>query len=148
MRFFPPIVTGPIIIAIGLNLSSSAINNCAQNWWIAMVAIVIIIAANIWGKGMIKIIPILLGVIGSYVIAVIADPSVRETLVNNVATAKWFALPIYKDETVFGLFMNGNVDSPPASDLGHHDCPAEPCHHGRAHRRRFRNFLHLQPQLH
>ena len=39
MRFFPPIVTGPIIIAIGLNLSSSAINNCAQNWWIAMVAI-------------------------------------------------------------------------------------------------------------
>ena len=111
MRFFPPIVTGPIIIAIGLNLSSSAINNCAQNWWIAMVAIVIIIAANIWGKGMIKIIPILLGVIGSYVIAVIADPSVRETLVNNVATAKWFALPIYKDETVFGLFMNGNVDS-------------------------------------
>ena len=111
MRFFPPIVTGPIIIAIGLNLSSSAINNCAQNWWIAMVAIVIIIAANIWGKGMIKIIPILLGVIGSYVIAVIADPSVRETLVNNVANAKWFALPIYKDETVFGLFMNGNVDS-------------------------------------
>ena len=111
MRFFPPIVTGPIIIAIGLNLSSSAINNCAQNWWIAMVAIVIIIAANIWGKGMIKIIPILLGVIGSYVIAVIADPSVRENLVNNVANAKWFALPIYKDETVFGLFMNGNVDS-------------------------------------
>ena len=111
MRFFPPIVTGPIIIAIGLNLSSSAINNCAQNWWIAMVAIVIIIAANIWGKGMIKIIPILLGVIGSYVIAVIADPSVRENLVQNVSSAKWFALPIYKDETVFGLFMNGNVDS-------------------------------------
>ena len=95
MRFFPPIVTGPIIIAIGLNLSSSAINNCAQNWWIAMVAIVIIIAANIWGKGMIKIIPILLGVIGSYVIAVIADPAVRDNLV----------------QTVFGLFMNGNVDS-------------------------------------
>ena len=104
MRFFPPIVTGPIIIAIGLNLSSSAINNCAQNWWIAMVAIVIIIAANIWGKGMIKIIPILLGVIGSYVIAVISDPSVRENLVQNVSSAKWFALPIYKDETVFGLF--------------------------------------------
>ena len=111
MRFFPPIVTGPIIIAIGLNLSSSAINNCAQNWWIAMVAIVIIIAANIWGKGMIKIIPILLGVIGSYVVAVICDASVRETLAQNVSNAKWFALPIYKDETVFGLFMNGNVDT-------------------------------------
>ena len=51
MRFFPPIVTGPIIIAIGLNLSSSAINNCSQNWWIALAAIAIIVAANIWGKG-------------------------------------------------------------------------------------------------
>ena len=66
MRFFPPIVTGPIIIAIGLNLSSSAINNCTGNWWIAIAAILIIVAANIWGKGMIKIIPILLGVIGSF----------------------------------------------------------------------------------
>ena len=99
MRFFPPIVTGPIIIAIGLNLSSSAINNCAQNWWIAMVAIVIIIAANIWGKGMIKIIPI------------ICAASVRETLVQNVSNAKWFALPIYKEETVFGLLTSGNVDA-------------------------------------
>ena len=66
MRFFPPIVTGPIIIAIGLNLSSSAINNCTGNWWVAIVAIAIIVACNIWGKGMVKIIPILLGVIGSY----------------------------------------------------------------------------------
>ncbi len=111
MRFFPPIVTGPIIIAIGLNLSSSAINNCSQNWWIALAAIVIIVAANIWGKGMVKIIPILLGVIGSYLLAVIVDADVRNNVVQNVANAKWFALPIYKDETVFGLFMNGNVDS-------------------------------------
>ena len=43
MRFFPPIVTGPIIIAIGLNLSQSAINNCAANWWIAIIAIVMIL---------------------------------------------------------------------------------------------------------
>mgnify|MGYP004611148173 FL=1 len=111
MRFFPPIVTGPSIIAIGLNLSSSAINNCSQNWWIALAAIVIIVAANIWGKGMVKIIPILLGVIGSYLLAVIVDADVRNNVVQNVANAKWFALPIYKDETVFGLFMNGNVDS-------------------------------------
>ena len=111
MRFFPPIVTGPIIIAIGLNLSSSAINNCAQNWWIAMVAIVIIIAANIWGKGMIKIIPILLGVIGSYLLAVIFDADVRANLVANVSAAKWFALPIKMEQTVFGLFASGNVDT-------------------------------------
>ena len=72
MRFFPPIVTGPIIIAIGLTLSSSAIDNCTGNWWIAIVAIAIIVAANIWGKGMIKIIPILLGVVGAYIVALIA----------------------------------------------------------------------------
>ena len=110
MRFFPPIVTGPIIIAIGLNLSSSAINNCSQNWWIALAAIAIIVAANIWGKGMVKIIPILLGVIGSYVIAVIADPAVRANLVQNVSDAKWFALPIHMERTVFGLFGRDDLD--------------------------------------
>ena len=110
MRFFPPIVTGPIIIAIGLNLSSSAINNCSNNWWIALVAIAIIVAANIWGKGMVKIIPILLGVIGSYVVAVIADPAVRAALVQNISEAKWFALPIHWNSTVFGLFGRDNLD--------------------------------------
>ena len=111
MRFFPPIVTGPIIIAIGLNLSSSAINNCTGNWWIAIAAILIIVAANIWGKGMIKIIPILLGVIGSYLLAVIFDADVRANLVANVSEAKWFALPIKMEQTVFGLFASGNVDA-------------------------------------
>ena len=111
MRFFPPIVTGPIIIAIGLNLSSSAINNCTGSWWIAIAAILIIVAANIWGKGMIKIIPILLGVIGSYLLAVIFDADVRANLVANVSAAKWFALPIKMEQTVFGLFASGNVDA-------------------------------------
>ena len=73
MRFFPPIVTGPIIILIGLNLSGTAVTNASTCWWLALVAIAIIIVANIWGKGMIKIIPILLGVVGSYIIAVIAN---------------------------------------------------------------------------
>ena len=71
MRFFPPIVTGPIIILIGLNLSGTAVTNASTNWWLALCAIAIIIAANIWGKGMIKIIPILLGVVGSYIVALI-----------------------------------------------------------------------------
>ena len=110
MRFFPPIVTGPIIIAIGLNLSSSAINNCSKNWWVAIVAIAIIVACNIWGKGMVKIIPILLGVIGSYVLSVIVDPAVRENVVKNVSEAKWVALPIHMERTVIGLFMRDDLD--------------------------------------
>lgn len=73
MRFLPPVVTGPIIILIGLNLAPSAVNNASSCWWLALVAMAIIIVANIWGKGMIKIIPILLGVVGSYVVAVIAN---------------------------------------------------------------------------
>ena len=72
MRYFPPIVTGPMIIMLGLNLSGSAINNASTCWWLALVAMAIIVVANIWGKGMVKIIPILLGVVGSYIVAVIA----------------------------------------------------------------------------
>ncbi len=71
MRYFPPIVTGPMIIMIGLNLAGSAINNAATNWWLALIAIAVIIAANIWGRGMIKIIPILLGVVVSYLVALV-----------------------------------------------------------------------------
>ena len=67
----PPIVTGPIIILIGLNLSGTAVANAATNWPLALVAIAIIIVANIWGKGMIKIVPILLGVVGAYIVALI-----------------------------------------------------------------------------
>ena len=73
MKFLPPIVTGPIIILIGLNLASSAVDNASTCWWLALVSMVIIIVANIWGKGMIKIIPILLGVVGAYIIALIAN---------------------------------------------------------------------------
>ncbi len=110
MRFFPPIVTGPIIIAIGLTLSSSAINNCNANWLVAVVAILIVICFNMWGKGMAKIIPILLGVLGSYVFALIVDPAARDSVVTAVSEAKWFGLPVIWDNTVFKLF-SGNVDT-------------------------------------
>ena len=67
-------------------------------------------AANIWGRGMVKIIPILLGVVGSYLLAVAIDPEIRATLVKNVSEAPLFALPVKMDQTVFGLFARGNVD--------------------------------------
>ncbi|MBP5317127.1 MAG: uracil-xanthine permease [Bacteroidales bacterium] len=104
MRFFPPIVTGPIIIAIGLTLSGSAINNCQTNWWIALLAIVIIIVCNIWGKGMIKILPILLGVLGSYIVAAcfgLCDFSA-------VKEAAWIGFPFKMQDTVFAVFKNPN----------------------------------------
>ncbi|MCF0237880.1 MAG: uracil-xanthine permease, partial [Sphaerochaetaceae bacterium] len=73
MKFLPPIVTGPIVILIGLNLAPSAVSNASTCWWLALVSMAIIIVANIWGKGMIKILPILLGVAGAYLIALIAN---------------------------------------------------------------------------
>ena len=106
MRFFPPIVTGPIIISIGLSLSSSAVNNCAASWPVAMVAILVVIACNIWGKGMVKIIPILLGVIGSYVVGAIAG----QVDFTAVREAPWVGIPVVWSETVFGLFGRSDLD--------------------------------------
>ena len=112
MRFFPPVVTGPIIIAIGLILAPSAINNCSSNWLIALVAIVVVIVCNIWGKGMLKIVPILMGVLVSYIAAVIFLPEVRANVAQSVAQAKWIGLPVnFERDTVFGLFASGNVNT-------------------------------------
>ena len=63
MRFFPPVVTGPIIIAIGLGLAPNAVSNCSKNWILALVALAVIVVFNIWGRGMAKIIPIILGLV-------------------------------------------------------------------------------------
>lgn len=73
MRFLPPVVTGPIIICIGLSLAPSAVNNASSNWFLATIALAVIIVFNIWGKGMWKIIPILLGVVISYGVALIMN---------------------------------------------------------------------------
>ena len=99
MRFLPPVVTGPIIILIGLNLAPSAVSNASTCWWLAIVSMAIIVVANIWGKGMIKIIPILLGVVGSYIVAVIANFCGAELIdfstvaTSNVIGLQPFSLP-------------------------------------------------------
>ena len=73
MRFLPPIVTGPMIICIGLSLAPSAIGNASANWTLALIALVTVIVFNIWGKGMWKIIPILMGVVISYAVALVMN---------------------------------------------------------------------------
>lgn len=115
MRYFPPIVTGPIIICIGLTLSSTAITNCRSNWAIALIAIAIVVVCNIWGKGMVKIIPILLGVVGSYGVAAICQITGMEVMdpvkVQALIDAPWIGLPFQFEDTLFGLFSRPNVDS-------------------------------------
>ena len=115
MRFFPPIVTGPMIILIGLNLAGTAVSNASTCWWLALVAIGIIIVANIWGKGMVKIIPILLGVVGSYGVAAVCQAAGMEVMdpakVQALLDAPWIGLPFRFEDTLFGLFSRPNVDS-------------------------------------
>ncbi|MBR3367263.1 MAG: uracil-xanthine permease [Lachnospiraceae bacterium] len=127
MKYFPPVVTGPIIIAIGLNLAPSALNNIltpvtdeagnavltaagtvkvANTWWLALVAIIIVVICNIWGKGMVKIVPILLGVLGSYICAALTG-NIDFTPVKEAA---WFGFPIHYERTVFSIFTGGNLD--------------------------------------
>ena len=98
MRFFPPVVTGPIIIAIGLILAPSAISNCQANWLLAFVALGTVIVCNIWGKGMVKILPILIGVLVSYAVALVTGAVDFE----RIASAAWFGIPLHKE--AMGLF--------------------------------------------
>lgn len=100
MRFFPPVVTGPIVISIGLILASSAIANCQTNWLVAVIAVAVIVVCNIWGRGMVKIVPILLGVVVSYAVAA----ALGEVDFSGVAAAPWVGLPIVWGNTVFALF--------------------------------------------
>lgn len=106
MRFFPPVVTGPMVIAIGLTLSGSAISNCQQNWLLAIVAIVIVISSSIWGKGIIKIVPILLGVLGSYILAA----AFGEVDFSKLDQAAWIGLPINMDRTVVAVAKEPNIE--------------------------------------
>jgi uracil permease len=100
MRLLPPVVTGPIIICIGLSLASSAVSNAETNWLIAVVAFAVIVIFNIWGKGMFKIIPILMGVVISYLFALLlngagmtnADGSAILDF-SSIASASWIAQP-------------------------------------------------------
>lgn len=105
MKFFPPVVTGPIIIAIGLTLSGSAIANCNANWGIAALAIILVVVCNIYGRGMIKIIPILIGVVGSYAVAA----CLGQVDFSRVGEAAWIGLPFKTEDTVLPVLQNPNT---------------------------------------
>ena len=103
MKFFPPVVTGPIIISIGLILAPSAVTNCQSNWLLAFVALGTVIVCNIWGKGMVKILPILIGVLVAYAVALVTGAVDYQA----IGAAAWFGIPIHKDS--MGLFaMDGS----------------------------------------
>ena len=98
MKFFPPVVTGPIIISIGLILAPSAVSNCQANWLLAFVALGTVVVCNIWGKGMVKILPILIGVLVSYAVALVTGA----VDFQRISEAAWVGIPLHRE--AMGLF--------------------------------------------
>ena len=99
LKYFPPVVTGPMVVAIGLSLSGSAITNVTSDWLVSMVAIVVVIASNMWGRGIVRIVPILLGVIASYGLAACMG-KVDFSALNEAA---WIGLPVARENTILAV---------------------------------------------
>ena len=91
MKLFPPVVCGPLIILIGINLAGSAVSNVMTNWILGVIPIIVILICNTWGKGMIKIIPVLIALIVSYIIAIVMGA----VNFDAVGTAAWVGLPTF-----------------------------------------------------
>ncbi len=103
MKLFPPVVTGPIVISIGLILAGTAVGSILTNWWIALIAILVVIICCIWGKGMVKIIPILLGLLASYIVAALTG-QLEAPKVEALQNAAWIGLPFsYEDTGIYAL---------------------------------------------
>ena len=113
MKLFPPVVTGPIIIAIGLGLAPSAVSNCSANWILAIITLAIVILINVFGKGMLKIVPILVSVLGSYFLALLLGNGLGlESFAidfTQVKEAAWIGFPIEWSSTVFGGVKDASI---------------------------------------
>ncbi|MPY66968.1 uracil-xanthine permease [Deinococcus sp. SDU3-2] len=92
LQVFPPVVTGPVIIVIGLGLSSVAVDQAKTNWWLALVTLGTSVVASLWGRGLFRMIPILVGVVTGYLVSLATGQVSREAL-DAVAAAPLLGLP-------------------------------------------------------
>lgn len=90
-RLFPPIVVGPVIMLIGLSLASTGVNMAKSNWWLAIIALFTTVVVSLFGKGLLRLIPIFSGIVVGYIAAIICGIVDFEPVVN----ASWFALPAF-----------------------------------------------------
>ena len=88
-RLFPPIVVGPVIMLIGLSLAGTGVDMAKGNWWLAMIALFTTVIVSLFGKGLLKLIPIFAGIIVGYVAAIFFGLIDFQTVID----APWFALP-------------------------------------------------------
>ncbi|MDR6220477.1 uracil-xanthine permease family protein [Deinococcus soli (ex Cha et al. 2016)] len=99
LRVFPPVVTGPVIIVIGLGLSSVAVNQAKTNWWLALVALAAAVIASLWGRGLFRMLPILIGVVTGYVVSLLTGQVTQDGL-NAIAAAPLLGLPDFHAPTL------------------------------------------------
>ena len=88
-KLVPPVVIGPVIILIGLSLSSSAVDMAKSNWLLAFISLITAILVLTIGRGLLKLVPVVCGITAGY----IAACCLGEVDFRPVAEASWFALP-------------------------------------------------------
>ena len=88
-RLFPPVVVGPVIILIGLSLSTAAVDMAKENWILAIVSLITAILVLTLGRGLLKLLPVVCGIIAGYILAV----SMGLVDFTSIQEASWFALP-------------------------------------------------------
>nr|WP_254633295.1 uracil-xanthine permease family protein [Deinococcus sp. GbtcB9] len=99
LRVFPPVVTGPVIIVIGLGLSSVAVNQAKTNWWLALVTLAAAVIASLWGRGLFRMLPILIGVVTGYAVSLLTGQVTQDGL-NAIAAAPLLGLPDFHAPTL------------------------------------------------
>ncbi|GAA5534948.1 uracil-xanthine permease family protein [Deinococcus aluminii] len=92
LRVFPPVVTGPVIIVIGLGLSSVAVNQAKSNWWLALATLIAAVVASVYGRGLFRMIPILVGVVVGYLVA-LATGQIGADALAAIRAAPLLGLP-------------------------------------------------------
>ena len=90
-RLFPPVVVGPVIMLIGLSLAGTGVGMAKSNWTLAIVALLTTVIVSLYGKGLLRLIPIFAGIVVGYITAVIMGIVDFQPVVD----ASWFALPAF-----------------------------------------------------
>ena len=127
-RFFPPVVTGPVIVVIGINLAGTAIGDAsgqisfsggmtgelALNLGIAAFTLAVVIICSMFAKGFFKLVPILIGIAAGYLLCVILNAcGVFQMNFQPIADAAWVNIPFVTQDSNGVTFM-----SLPKFDLG------------------------------
>ena len=90
-RLFPPIVVGPVIMLIGLSLAGTGVNMAKSNWTLAIIALLTTVTVSLFGKGLLRLIPIFAGIVVGYIAAALFGVIDFQPVVD----AAWFALPAF-----------------------------------------------------